>query len=104
MNVKQYIGRDNISKLLLKSDGIATNLSEITRVDLISEKLTISNTAGNAFPIKWIGTDATGEIQIQLKDVSVSPGFYDMDLIVYEDTFYPDGFVWGNFILEVREA
>ena len=104
MNAIQYIGRDNITKLLLKSDGSPVNLSQVVKIDLIIGKTTISNTTGNSFPIKWIDTDTTGEIQIQLEDESISLGTYMAQIIIYDSTLYPDGFVWGNFTLEIREV
>lgn len=98
---KQYIDRDNVIDLLLKADDVAQDLSSVTKVDLIVGDTTVSDSTAGSFPIKWT-TGTTGKIQFQLGDESIPAGRYAARLIVYDAT-YPDGLVWGTFVLIMQE-
>jgi hypothetical protein len=96
---------DNTIDLLLKADGVAVDLSSVTRIDAVfSSTVTVSSTNGNTGPIKWLpAAYDTGEIRIDLSDsdeASLTVGIYNVKIIVYDAT-WTDGVYWGNVITEV---
>jgi len=94
-----YDGHDNTIDLLLKADGVAQDLSAVTRMTLeVSDTTIDSDVSGSAFD--WdIGT--TGKIILALGAESLTAGTYIATLTVY-DGDNTDGIVWGSFKLIVR--
>ncbi len=96
-----YTGRDNTVDLLLKADGVAVDLSTVTRMlvaDVDGAFSVDSSTSPGAFD--W-NPGSTGKLVITLGDESIPVGKYKCQLIVYDPT-NPDGVVWGKVILIVR--
>lgn len=95
-----YNGRDNSIDLLLKVDGEAYDLSDVTKAELDVEGTVInSNGSPNAFD--W-DTDTTGKIILTLGGEGLSEGFYTAELILYAPTF-TNGVSWGFFKLRVYD-
>jgi len=98
-----YIGHDNTIDLLLKADGEAVDLSDITRIKLIIGSTEIdSNSESDVFT--WTDTGTTGKVIVDLNEYSgtLAAGAYTARLIVY-DIVHTDGIVWGEFYLYVKE-
>jgi len=98
-----YIGHDNTIDLLLKADGEAQDLSEVTRMKLIIGSTEIDS-ASESNVFLWTGTGTTGKVIIDLKQYSgtLTAGAYMARLVVY-DPGHPSGIVWGEFYLYVKE-
>ena len=91
-----YLGSDNTNHLLLKSDGIAQDLSSVTRIDIeFDDGLKVSNTTSDAFPIKWRGTGQTGKVILQLGDENITAGERTASLTTF-DPIANDGIVWSG--------
>lgn len=98
-----YLGRDNSIDLLLKADGVAVDLSSVTRMVLVVAGSTlVSSTNVDGDPILWSksGYD-TGEVRLFLKDESLSTGRNTAQLVVFDPT-NTDGIVWGSFVIVVN--
>ena len=94
-----YDGHDNTIDLLLKADGTAQDLSEVTRLTLEEGSTTVdSDESGSAFD--W-APGMTGKLILALGDESLPAGTYRAILTVY-DPSNTDGIVWGSFKLIVR--
>ena len=94
-----YDGHDNTIDLLLKADGTAQDLSEVTRMTLEVGSTTVdSDESGSAFD--W-APGMTGKLILALGDEDLTAGTYRAILTVY-DPSNTDGIVWGTFKLIVR--
>ena len=94
-----YNGHDNTIDLLLKADGVAEDLSSVTRMTLEVAGSTIdSDVSGAAFD--W-ATGVTGKLILALGDEGLTAGSYRATLTVYDST-NTDGIVWGTFKVIVR--
>ena len=98
-----YNGRDNVIDLLLKMDGIAQDLSSITKIVLrVGNVATIENENADDWPIKWSGLGVTGKIQMKLGAQGIPAGnTYSARLITY-DPVNTNGIAWGSFDLTVK--
>jgi hypothetical protein len=98
-----FIGNDNIFDRILKADGVAQDLSNVTKIDLvINDNLTITNSTGTDFPIKWLSLGTTGLVQFQIgMESGLINGYYDAQIVVYDAT-YDDGLVWDDFELHIK--
>ena len=94
-----YDGHDKTIDLLLKADGVAVDLSEVSRMTLEVGSATIdSDVSGSAFD--W-DTGVTGKIILALGGEGLTAGAHRATLIVY-DPLNTNGIVWGTFKLIVR--
>jgi len=98
-----WIGHDNIINLILKVDGVAQDMSDITKITLSIDLLLISSTNLVTDKILWNkGGYAAGEIRLQLGEVSgLAAGRHDAVLTVYDAT-NTDGIVWGIVPLMIK--
>lgn len=90
-----YNNRENTNDLLLMADGVAVDLSSVTRMQIIerNEAFTVdSQTASDAFD--W-SRATTGKVVLSLGGEGLNPGTYACRLITY-DPSNPDGIVWGD--------
>lgn len=97
-----YKGRDNTFDKLLKRDGVAENLSSVTKVGLLFLGRYIhSNNYPSAFD--YVTQKTLGIITFRLGAIATLPTGRDQatELIIYDAT-NPNGIVWGTFDLEVR--
>lgn len=99
-----YLGNDNAIDLQLKADGVAQDLSSVTKIVAKIEDVEITNIVGDAWPIKWLGLGLTGKIQLQLgsQALTVSSSSQELWLILY-DAVNTDGIVWGSIKVRVRQ-
>ena len=95
-----YLGRDNGIDLTLKADGVAVDLSSVTRMILRDAGCVWevdSATSPGAFD--WSVGD--GGVDLILGDEPIPAGAYSCRLIVYDPT-NTDGVVWDDLLrLEV---
>ena len=91
-----YKGSDNTNEILLKKDGVAQDLSSVTRIGLhFSDGTDVTNSTGAQYPIKWTGTGQTGLVVCQLGGVDLTEGDLTAKLITYDPT-NDDGVVWSG--------
>lgn len=98
-----YSAHDNTIDLVLKSDDVAQDLSEVTKITAsFSDKL-ISSTDKASGSITWdqAGYD-TGEIRVDAGAESITAGTYTVPIIIY-DTTYTNGIVWGYITITVYD-
>jgi len=100
---KVYDGRDNKIDILLTSDGVAEDLSPITKVELVEaegEVDTISS-ADHASWFDWT-TGTTGKMVISLGAAGLTVGSrYIFNLILY-DAANTNGINWGRITVDVK--
>jgi len=95
-----WLDRDNTIDLLLKADGSAQDLSGVTHMVVVFSGTTFTSVGRNNW-FDWT-TGTTGQLSLSLGGVtSVDPGYYDMELIVY-DASNNDGVNWGTVPVVVR--
>lgn len=94
-----YLGYDNTIDLILKADGVAVDLSSVTRITLDFDGTIVdSDVSADAFD--W-NTGTTGKISLSLGQETISVGTYNVQLVVYD----PDnthGVVWGRIRVVVQ--
>ena len=91
-----FKGSDNTNEILLKKDGVPQDLSSVTRIEFhFSDGISVTNSTGAAFPIKWIGTGQTGLVICQLGDLALTEGDLTAKLLTY-DPVATDGIVWSG--------
>ena len=96
---RTYAGHDNTIDLLLKANGVAQNLSGVTRMTLeVSTKTVDSDVSGDAFD--W-DTGTTGKVILALGAEGLTEGTWQATLTVY-DSSNTNGIVWGTFPLIVE--
>lgn len=99
-----YDGKDNSIDILLKMDGVAQDLSSVTKVVLKVGSVTITDESPTAWPIKWSGLGVTGKVQMKLGDQGITAGnVYPATLTTY-DPVNTNGIVWGTFDLNVKSV
>lgn len=94
-----YLGHDNTIDLLLKADGVAVDLSAVTRMTLeVGDDTVDSGESPDAFD--W-DTGTTGKVILNLGGESLTPRTYRATLTVY-DPDNTNGIIWGKFKLIVQ--
>lgn len=104
-----YRNRDNIISLALKartatgSDSLEQDISASTRMQLlIGQTLIDSQLSPGAFD--WDTAGASGQLDLDIgMEKGLRLGTYRARLTIY-DTTYPNGLVWGFFMLNVKEG
>ena len=91
-----WLGHDNTIDLLLKADDVAQDLSAVTKITASFGSTLVTSTDKAAGLITWdqAGYDI-GEIRMDIGGETITPGGYDVPIIVY-DTSNTDGVVWGE--------
>lgn len=91
-----FLGSSNTNELKLKVRGIPQDLSSVTKIDLeFDDGAKISNTTGDAYPIKWLGTDATGVVILQVGLATITEGERTASLVTF-DPIANNGIVWSG--------
>lgn len=94
-----YLNRDNINTLVLRSNGISQDISACTRMLLrIGNTVLDSNLMADVFD--WTTDGVNGQLRLTLGHQELSQGKQRASLTVFDLT-YPNGLVWGNFIVDV---
>ena len=88
-----YLGRDNTIDLLLKADGVLQDLSGVTHAALVFSGVTVSSVARTGW-FDWT-SGTTGQLILKLGGTTISKGFYQAELIVY-DSGNTKGVCWGK--------
>ena len=97
-----YLGHDNSIDLLLKADGSAVTLSDVTKITATFGDMTIESTDKASGPITWDqdGYD-TGEIRFFLGGHDIEPGIYGVPVVIYNPT-HDTGLVWGLVSIHIQ--
>jgi hypothetical protein len=91
-----YLGRDNTNELLLKVDGIGQPLDSVTQIELeFDDGKKITNTTGNAYPIKWLGLGQDGKVELKLGGYTITEGDRTCRLVTIDPTDQ-EGIVWSG--------
>jgi hypothetical protein len=91
-----FKGSDNTNEFILKKDGIPKDLSSVTRISMLfSDGTDVTNSTGDAWPIKWIDQDQTGLVVCQLGEIDLTVGELTAKLLTY-DPVNSDGVVWSG--------
>lgn len=101
-----YLTYDNELNRILTKDGVAQDLSGITKIEAIFGEggTVIESNNGPSDPIRWAqGGYATGEIRCNFNGQSITAGIYTVYIVVY-DAVFDDGLVWDSFSAEVRNV
>lgn len=98
-----YKDHDNTIDLILKSDGIAQDLSGVTKITATFGDTLVSSTDKAAGLMTWdqAGYD-TGEIRIAIGGESITAETYNVPIIIY-DAANANGVVWGYIVIEVKD-
>ncbi len=98
-----YLDHDNSIDLILKADGTARDLSNVTKITATFDDTTIESEDAAAGPIRWNQDGyATGEIRLFLGDQNISADRYSTVYIVTYDPDNTNGIVWGSIRVEVK--
>lgn len=98
-----YRGRDNEFSLELEANGSAQDISALTRATLeFADEKFDSNIDSTYFD--WTTSGSSGQLDVDIgtsnKLKNIDPGTYRAKLTIYDAT-YPNGLVWGHFMLKV---
>lgn len=89
-----YLNRDNQIILELRSDEILVDLSGVTRMKLVVGTTTLDSSGSSYFD--WTDTGyGRGTVIIDPGSASLSKGYYDGYLVVYDNT-NANGIIWGK--------
>lgn len=90
-----YLGHDNSINVILKADGVAVALDDVTSMTLTFGTTLVSSDNGDDDPIRWAKEGyEDGEVRIFLGDQTITAAAYRAPLVVYDPT-NTDGLVWG---------
>lgn len=90
-----YLGRDNRVDLLLNADGIAQDLTNVTKITAAFGDELVESDNGGSDPIRWDQVDQdTGIIWCSFGAQSIDPDHYHVPLVLY-DGDNPNGVQWG---------
>ena len=97
-----YLDRDNVNSLVLRANGSAQDISNLSRVTLkIGEVVLDSRIHSNVFD--WSTSGTSGQLDMTLGHQDLRVGTFRSTLTVYDNS-YPRGLVWGDLMIQVREA
>jgi hypothetical protein len=97
-----YLNRDNQIILELRTNNVLQDLSGLTRAQLLIGTTTLESSGTSYFD--WTDTGyGTGTIVIDAGSATLTQGYYNSWLIIYDNT-NPNGIVWGdNFTVVVED-
>ena len=103
-----YLDRGNTIDIVLKSDTVAVDLSNITEIIVMFETNTVFSNNSSAGAIKWQNGSAdtdwqTGEVRIDCSSHTILPNRYECPIIVF-DSSNVDGILWEYIPIEVKEG
>ena len=94
-----YIGRDNTIDIQLLEDGVAVDLSGVTRMTLAFEGAVIADSNEDPGVFDW--DNGNGVVILKLGGlVGLTAGIYHTRLVVY-DPINTNGIAWEDFICRV---
>lgn len=97
-----YLTRDNTVDLILKSDGVVTNLASVTKVEVLDTGCKWSVDSEGSPEAFTIG-GADGSLILAFGNEPIPAGTYKCRIIVYDPTNI-EGVVWGEVKLIFRAS
>ena len=97
-----YLTRDNSAELVLKSEGSITDLTNVTKIEILETGCTWSVNSEDTPDAFEIGT-TDGRLVLKLGQQPINPGSYKCQVIVYDPTNI-EGIVWGEVKLIFRQS
>jgi len=99
-----YIGKDNASKLLLSNDGVAQDISSLTKVEVRYDGTTYSSEDyADAFDWTTYGEDGYLILKMGLISAITESGMDIAAEIIAYDSDNINGIVWGTFEVEMKD-
>lgn len=96
-----FNGRDNTIDLLLKADGSAVDLSDVTRMTLTVGSVTLDSTTHPSY-FDWTHTPAVaGKLVLALGAASLTAGEYQSALLTVYSADNLNGVRWPQFYINV---
>lgn len=97
-------GRDNSLDLLFKADGVAQNLSSVTKVELVDQEGEIDPISSEDHPTWFIWdlseTGQRGKMIIRLGAAELTARTYIFRVVLY-DSVNTNGIFWGRILVNV---
>ncbi len=89
-----YLNRDNEIILELRSNESLVDLSGVTRMKFVVGTTTLDSSGSSYFD--WTDTGyGTGTVVITVGSATLTEGYYDGYLVVYDNT-HANGIIWGK--------
>jgi len=95
-----YIGRNNRFDVILKEDGTAVDLSGVTHINVVFNSGTSVSSVARSTWFDWT-SGASGEVRFSFGGTTVTPGYYDAEVLVY-DVVNTSGINWGTIPILIK--
>ena len=97
-----YTGRDTNIKYQLLDQGQPKDLSNLSKIDLIfSSTVKVTGTIGTTTPLDFATTST--ELVLKFGAIIIPSGSYPSIKVVVYDADNPNGLIWGEIALVVRD-
>ena len=97
-----YTGRDTNTKYQLLDQGQPKDLSNLSKIDLIfSSTVKVTGTIGTTAPLDF--STVSTELVLKFSAVTIPSGSYPSIKVVVYDADNPNGLIWGESALVVRD-
>ena len=97
-----YTGRDTNTKYQLLDQGQPKDLSNLSKIDLIfSSTVKVTGTIGTTAPLDF--STVSTELVLKFSAVTIPSGSYPSIKVVVYDADNPNGLIWGEIALVVRD-
>ena len=97
-----YTGRDTNIKYQLLDQGQTKDLSNLSKIDLIITSLVkVTGTIGTTTPLDFATVPT--ELVLKFSGVTIQSGSYPSIKVVVYDADNPNGLIWGEIALVVRD-
>jgi len=97
-----YTGRDTNIKYQLLDQGQPKDLSNLSKIDLIfTSTVKVTGTVGTTAPLDYATVPT--ELVLKFSDITIPSGSYPSIKLVVYDSDNPNGLIWGEIALVVRD-
>ena len=97
-----YTGRDTNIKYQLLDQGQPKDLSNLSKIDLIfTSTVKVTGTVGTTAPLDYATVPT--ELVLKFSDITLPSGSYPSIKLVVYDSDNPNGLIWGEIALVVRD-
>ena len=97
-----YTGRDTNTKYQLLDQGQPKDLSNLSKIDLIfSSTVKVTGTIGTTAPLDF--STVSTELVLKFSAVTIPSGSYPSLKVGVYDADNPNGLIWGEIALVVRD-
>ena len=97
-----YTGRDTNIKYQLLDKGAPKDLSNLSKIDLIfSSSVKVSGDIGTTTPLDF--STVPTELTLKFSSLTIPSGSYPSVKLVVYDSDNPNGLIWGEIALVVRD-